>query len=155
MVQSREETWPKNAWFKKGQHHVNVVFEWSPAWKWLLNFWLMFQWSVMKAADVGDDVFGSYSRLRSREWGGGGKKHDQRMHGNQDWNVVKLCRWTLRLALTLVSYRHQWLEMMNFREIEKFYSCLCAHDVKNWIAPPSQDTSCKTQLAGGNSFAKT
>ena len=24
----------------------------------------------MKAADVSDDVFGSYSRLRSREWGG-------------------------------------------------------------------------------------
>ena len=90
------------------------------SWKWLLNFWLMFQWSVMKAADVGDDVFGSCSRLRSREWGGE-KKHDQRMHGNQDWNVVKLCRWTLRLAPTLVSYRHQWLEMMNFREIEKFY----------------------------------
>ena len=148
----REETWP---WFKKGQNHVNIATEWSLAWKWLLNFWLMFQWSVMKAADVGDDVFGSYSRLRSREWGRGGKKHDQRMHGNQDWNVVKLCRWTLRLALTLVSYRHQWLEMMNFREIEKFYSCLCAHYVKNWIAPPSQDTSCKTQLAGGNSFAKT
>ena len=127
--------------FKKGQKHVDVVIDRSPAWKWLLNFWLMFQWSVMKAADVGDDVFGSCSRLRSREWGGGGKKHDQRMHGNQDWNVVKLCRWTLRLAPTLVSYRHQWLEMMNFREIEKFYSCLSAHYVKNWIAPPSQDSA--------------
>jgi hypothetical protein len=27
----------------------------------------------MKAADVGDDVFGSCSRLRSREWGGEGR----------------------------------------------------------------------------------
>ena len=37
----------------------------------------------MKAADVGDDVFGGYSRLRSREWGGGGKKHDQFQVGVQ------------------------------------------------------------------------
>ena len=27
----------------------------------------------MKAADVGDDVFGSCSRLKSREWGGEGR----------------------------------------------------------------------------------